>query len=49
MRGKTLQNVLLAGLGLLIGIIVMEMRPSAPAPTDGCYTMNAPSEPTICS
>lgn len=49
MRGKTLQSVLLAGLGLFIAIMAMEMRQSAPTAKDGCYTMKAPSEPTICS
>ena len=48
MRGRTFGILLFAGLGLLTLIVAREAGHSSVV-HDGCYTMNAPSQPTICN
>jgi len=47
MYKKTLGSLLLAGLALIAILMGIEMRRTNFA-EDGCYAMNAPSEPTVC-
>ena len=49
MRHKIFQSLLFIRLGLLFAVVFREWRAEASDVEDPCYTMSAPSEPTMCS